>query len=221
MRDRVSSIRRSEALLIARGVRLTFVTVALVAACATTTPSSVPGSGTTSSSPVASPSATTTVAPAPTVALAATLPPAVSARCARSGKTAFPGVLEARPRGWFQEGEIPSLRHFPKTFGTVYGPEGVKVPPYEGPGRVVLYETIPGSDAYFRRRSEDSAKRHGRPIAVAVCGQATTLWLDEATGAMVIGWTDRDKADVLVANTADFDVKELVAAAESVSDCCG
>jgi hypothetical protein len=36
-----------------------------------------------------------------------------------------------------------------------------------------------------------------------------------------VGWTDRDKSDVLVANTADFTVQELVVSAESVYDYCG
>jgi hypothetical protein len=54
-----------------------------------------------------------------------------------------------------------------------------------------------------------------------VCGEATEVWLDESTGELIVGWTDRDKSDVLVANTADFTVQELVVAAESVHDCCG
>jgi hypothetical protein len=221
MRARLGAMRRTEGALIARHVRLTFLSAALVAACTSTTPTPVPASGITKSSPLASPSLTTTTAPTPTAVLTATVPPALNAQCGRSGETAFAGVLEARPPGWVRQEEIAPLPHFPETFGTVYGPEGLKVPPYEGPGRVVLYETMPGSDVYFKSRIKDSAKRNGTPIAVAVCGEATNVWLDEETGALVLGWTDRDKADVLVANTADFTVQELVAAAESVSDCCG
>jgi len=56
---------------------------------------------------------------------------------------------------------------------------------------------------------------------VTVCGEATEVWLDETTGELVVGWTDRDKSDVLVANTADFSVQELVDSAERVYDCCG
>jgi hypothetical protein len=134
---------------------------------------------------------------------------------------AFPGVLEARPPGWSGIGEIAALPHFPNTFGQVYGPAGAAVPPNEGPGRIVLYETMPGNDAYLRSRLERSGNKHGKPIAVSVCGEATNIWLDEATGELVVGWVDRDKTDVLVANAADLTIKELVDSAESVSDCCG
>ncbi len=101
------------------------------------------------------------------------------------------------------------------------GPAGAAVPPDEGPGRLVLYETLPASDAYVRSRTEQSRSRGGKPIAVTVCGEATEVWLDESTGELILGWTDRDKSDVLVANTADFTVQELVVSAESVYDCCG
>ncbi len=85
----------------------------------------------------------------------------------------------------------------------------------------MLYETFPASDAYFMSRIEQSRKREGKPIAVTVCGEATEVWRDESMGELIIGWTDRDKSDVLIANTADFTVQELVDAAESVYDCCG
>jgi hypothetical protein len=213
-------MRGIEGPLIEQAVRLTLL-ITLLAACTATTGPSVPTSGTTRTSPLASPSSTTTTTPAPTAVRTATVSPALNARCGRSGRTAFPGVLDIRPRDWHRQAEITSVPHFPKTFGTVYGPEGLKVPTQEGPGRAVLYETIPGSGAYFKSRSEESASHNARPIAVVVCGEATNVWLDERTGALVVGWTDRDKADVLVANTADFTVLELVAAAEGVSDCCG
>lgn len=131
------------------------------------------------------------------------------------------GVVEARPDGWFDQTEIAALPGFPNTSGRVYGPEGVAVPPDEGPGRLALYETFPANDAYFKSRIELSRNRDGKPIAVTVCGEATEVWLDESTGELVVGWTDRDKSDVLVANTADFTVQELVDSAERVYDCCG
>jgi hypothetical protein len=159
--------------------------------------------------------------PASTAVLTATESPAQLVRCGRQGATAFPGVLEARAPGWSNIGEIAALPHFPNTFGHVYGPTGAAVPPTEGPGRIVLYETMPGNDAYLRSRIERSGKKHGKPIAVSVCGEATNVWPDEATGELVVGWVDRDKTDVLVANTADLTIKELVDSAESVSDCCG
>ena len=82
-------------------------------------------------------------------------------------------------------------------------------------------ETLPASGAYLKFRADQSRSRDGKPTAVTVCGQPAEVWLDESTGELVVGWTDRDKSDVLVANTADFTVQELVVSAESVYDCCG
>ena len=141
--------------------------------------------------------------------------------CARAGASALAGVVESRPAGWSSLAAAPAPAGFPGTSGQVYGPAGSTAPPYEGPGRLVLYETLPASGAYFMSRAEQSRSHGGRPIAVTVCGEATAAWLNDSTGELVVGWTDRDKSEVLVANTADFTVDELVISAESVYDCCG
>jgi hypothetical protein len=190
--------------------------IAVLAACSATT-SPAPSYDSVSSLPLTTPNALPT---STAVSTATPLPPLVP-RCARAGDAAFPGVVEARPDGWFGRTEIAALPHFPKTSGRVYGPDGVAVPPDEGPGRLALFETFPASDAYFKSRIEQSRKRDGKPIAVTVCGEATQVWQDDSTGELVVGWTDRNKSDVLVANTADFSVKGLVDSAERVSDCCG
>ena len=197
-----------------RAMLLGFVAVIAIAACARPSPSP------TGSNSVSTPPPTIASRPPSTGALTATASPAQAARCARHGP-AFHGVLEARPPGWVAIGEIAALPRFPNTFGQVYGPAGAAVPPNEGPGRIVLYETMPGDDAYLKSRIERSSKEHGNPIAVSVCGEATNVWLDSATGELVVGWVDREKTQVLVANTADLTVTELVDSAESVSDCCG
>lgn len=187
------------------------VVVAVLAACGptpspprVTPPPSSPPLTTPSSMPTSTAVVTTTATP-----------------CAREGAAAFRGVVEARPDGWFDLSETAALPDFPNTSGRVYGPDGVAVPPYEGPGRLSLYETFPASDAYFKSRIEQSRNREGKSIAATVCGEATEVWLDETTGELVVGWTDRDKSEVLVANTADFSVQELVDSAERVYDCCG
>ncbi len=178
--------------------------------------------------PAASSQATppeSTVVPAPSSAASREAEPTAGTpsvpRCVRAGATALAGVVEALPVGWSHRSAIAALPGFPNTFGGAYGPAGAAVPPEEGPGRLVLYETLPASDAYVRSRTEQSRNRGGKPIAVTVCGEATEVWLDESTGELILGWSDRDKSDVLVANTADFTVQELVISAESVYDCCG
>ena len=191
--------------------------ITLLAACSAT-PSPAPSNrDSVSSVPLVTPNPSPTLTP---VSTATSLPTGVP-RCARAGDAAFPGVVETRPDGWFGQTEIAPTPQFPKTSGQIYGPDGVAVPPDEGPGRLSLFETFPASDAYFKSRIEQSRKRDGKPIAVTVCGEATQVWQDDSTGELVIGWTDRNKSDVLVANTADFSVKGLVDSAESVYDCCG
>lgn len=196
---------------------LALVTAVALGACATPAPSSpqVPTATPirSSTAPIASPTST--------AGITETALPTLISRCIRQGAAAFPGVVESRPDGWFGRTEIAAPVDFPRTYGQVYGPSGVTAPPNEGPGRLVLYETFPASNAYFKSRIEQSRTRDGKPIGVTVCGEATQVWRDESTGELVIGWTDRDKSDVLVANTADFTVQELVDSAESVADCCG
>ena len=140
--------------------------------------------------------------------------------CIRNGTHAFAGVVESRPAGWsYLTGISPA--GFPKTAGGAYGPDGVAVPPYEGPSRLALYETFSTDTAYLTSRVERSRTHGARAVAVEVCGEPTEVWLDESTGELLLGWIDRDKSEVLVANTADFTVADLVHSAESVTDCCG
>jgi hypothetical protein len=194
----------------------TIVAMAVLAACAAT-PGPTPSlANLVPSLPATTASASPTSAPILTTAM-----PTVAPGCVRQGSAALAGVVEALPKGWSYQGGIESLPDFPKTYGRVYGPKGVAVPPFEGPGRLTLYETLPASGTYFKSRIDLSRDHGGKSIAVTVCGEATVVWMDESTGELVVGWTDRDKSDVLVANMGDVTVAELVDYAESVYDCCG
>ena len=157
-------------------------------------------------------------------AIASTGPSMASATpqpgCIRNGSHAFPGVVDSRPAGWsYLTGISPA--GFPQTVEVTYGPGGAAVPPDEGPSRLTLYETFATDTAYLKSRVEQSRRHGARPVAVKVCGEPTAVWLNDTTGELVLGWTDRDKSEVLVANTADFTVAELVRSAETVTDCCG
>ena len=133
----------------------------------------------------------------------------------------FPGVVEVRPEGWSDQMSLDAPVGFPKTSARGYGPDAIAVPPAEGPGRLAFYETLPADGAYFESRIEASRKHGGRSQAVVVNGNAAEVWLDETTGELLLGWTLPGKSEVLVANTADFTVAQLIKSAESVSDCCG
>jgi hypothetical protein len=134
---------------------------------------------------------------------------------------ALAGIVELRPEGWTMLGNGVGVPGFPDLQWSVYGPSGPEVPRQEGPGRLVLYEAWPPSDAYVQSRVAASRKTGGVGVAVTVCGNRTELWTNQSTGELLVGWTDRGKSDVLVANTADLSPDELIQAAERVSDCCG
>jgi hypothetical protein len=133
----------------------------------------------------------------------------------------FPGVVEVRPGDWFDRSSLDAPLGFPNTSGRVYGPDDITVPPTEGPGRLVLYETVPADERYLESRIEASRQHGGRAHAVVVNGEPAEVWLDETTGELLLGWTLPGKSEVLVANSADFTIAQLVKSAESVSDCCG
>jgi hypothetical protein len=192
--------------------RSALVAICLVAACA------APVSPTPSLVVPAAGSLTPSVQPTPTM-------PSVQRTLISPSPSedahAFPGVVEVRPDGWSYRIGMEALVGFPNTSGRVYGPDEVAVPPNEGPGRLAFYETFPADEAYLESRIEASRKHGGRAQAVVVNGDAAEVWLDETSGELLLGWTLPGKSEVLVANTADFTVAQLVKSAESVSDCCG
>lgn len=169
-----------------------------------------------SPTPSALPTPSAIASTGPSIAPAATTQPG----CVRDGSHARPGVVDSRPAGWsYLTGISPA--GFAKTAGVIYGPDGVAVPPDEGPNRLALYETFSTDTAYLKSRIEQSRRHGARPVAVEVCGESAEVWVNESTGELLLGWIDRDKSEVLVANTADFTVAELVRSAETVTDCCG
>jgi len=218
------------AFVIARAISIVLLAASLLLGCTSTITSSPAASASASPSPAGIvPTTTPSVLPTPTAlptttaATATTaLNPSVISACVRNGTDALAGVAELRPEGWSdQTPDGAALTDFANTVGRVYGPEAIDGPPYEGPGRLVVYGTFPASDAYFKSRIAQSREHGGKPVPVSVCGEKTEVWLDEVSGELVLGWTDRDKSDVLVGNTADFTIQQLVEIAERVADCCG
>ncbi|HUQ43993.1 MAG TPA: hypothetical protein VM451_06220 [Candidatus Limnocylindria bacterium] len=138
---------------------------------------------------------------------------------------AFRGVVDLRPEGWSFLTNFPEVPDFPATSAEVYGPSGAETPPLEGPGRLVLYETFEleteDAEAYFAHRAEQSRTGGGHEVDVEVNGEPAVAWVDDESGELVLGWQLPGKSEVLVANRADFTIKQLVASAESVSECCG
>ena len=195
-----------------RTVARALVVALAVAACTPPATAPSPSLAVASPSPVAS-------IPIPT-AVPATSPPAASLAPTEL-PPAMTGVLDVRPEGWSQlDVELP-VDDFPGYLAQVYGPSGEIDPPFEGPGRIVLYEVFEETNPYLEYRIGQSEANGGEPVDVTVNGQPAEVWVDGDSGELVLGWTHRGKSDVLVANTADFSIQELVAAAEGLGECCG
>ena len=194
-----------------RRITMSMAVAVLVVGCQTGPPATTaqPSIAATAAVPSATPAASPTSMPS--------LAPSVPA----ASRGAFTGILETRPEGWFFQVVGFEVAGFPATHGHVYGPEGLEVPPEEGPGRIVLYETIPASRAYLDYRIDLSRDRGGSARSVTVNGQPAEVWVDDGTGELLLGWELSGKSEVLVANDADYTVEQLVESAESVADCCG
>ena len=203
---------------ICRALTVAVLSASLVGGCS---PTSLPSPSIAAVSNPPQPSPSSTAIPTSSPVPASTAPPTFIPACGRQGDAAGPGVVDQRPEGWYDQGEVPAPSEFPDLRARVYGPNGISIPPFEGPSRIVLYESFSANDAYFESRIKESRRAGGTGTAVTVCREGTEAWLDASTGELIVGWTDRGKSDVLVANVADFTIQQLIESAERVYDCCG
>ena len=153
----------------------------------------------------------------------ARLPPTLIPSCSNSNSSApaLVGIVDLRPEHWTLLANGPGVAGYPETQWQAYGLGGATVPPREGPGRLALYETFSARDPFFVSRVDQLRNAGATSTPATVCGVQTEVWVDQTTGELLVGWTDRGKTDVLVANTADFTVQQLIDSAERVNDCCG
>jgi hypothetical protein len=124
---------------------------------------------------------------------------------------------ERLPDGWavrLAQAEEPGP---PPIWVAVYAPAPIAAePPFEGPGRIVLYQAFGVTGEWSDTRAEKSRERGGRPIAVTVSGQRIALWDDPGTGELLLAWTLDGRSMALVGNRADLSPDELVRIAEGV-----
>lgn len=131
------------------------------------------------------------------------------------------GVIEDLPEGWSHQLSFDIPKVSPPWQGQVYAAESVEGPPYEGRRRVVLYEAFPESPAYAEARVRAAKAAGATRQDVVVQGQAGRLWVDAATGRMLLVWSFRGKSSVMVAYRQDFSRAALLSAASSITLCCG
>ena len=124
---------------------------------------------------------------------------------------------ERLPTGWtlrLAQADEPGP---PPTWVAVYAPADIATdPPFEGPGRLVLYQAFGLTGDWSDNRAEKSRERGGRPVAVTVADRAMTLWDDPSTGELLLAWTLDGRSLALVGNRADLGPDELVRIAEGV-----
>jgi hypothetical protein len=105
----------------------------------------------------------------------------------------------------------------PPVWVQVYSAVPVGEPPHEGPGRLVLYEAFGISDEWSGLRAEKSEGRGGHPEAVTMHGESVTVWVDEASGELLLAWTQDGRSYGLIGNLADMSVDDLTGFAESLT----
>jgi hypothetical protein len=192
--------------------RSALIAIWLVAACAAPVPSS--HSPTVPTAPALTPPPTSPPTPTSTQ-------PTLTLANSSAAPDVFAGVVELLSDGWSDRVAIDALAGFPSTLGRVYGPDGITIPPDEGPGRIAFYETFPADPTVLESRIEALRRHGGQPKAVIVNGDPAEVWFDKTSGELLLGWTLPGKSEILIANRADFTVAQLVKTAESVADCCG
>jgi hypothetical protein len=129
-----------------------------------------------------------------------------------------PGALVATriPAGWslqrsFQESPGP-----PPIWVELYaaGPGGDE---WEGPDHLVLYQAFGIVGEWSETRATKSQDRGGHPVAVTMNGQPATVWVDDASGELLLAWERDGQSLGLIGNAADMTAQELVWFAEGVA----
>ena len=140
----------------------------------------------------------------------------------RGGGTLFvatpPGTLRlARPPdGWSAQRGFEQEPGPPPIWVEIYAAHPVGSD-WEGPGQLVLYQAFGIVGEWSKIRAIKSEDRGGHPVAVTMNGQPATVWVDEASGELLLAWERDGQSLGLVGNTTDMTPQELARFAESVA----
>lgn len=132
-------------------------------------------------------------------------------------------ALTEVPAGWSMQRGFEEEPGPPPVWVQVYaaGPfdpliEG-PIAPWEGPGRLVLYEAFGSYGEWSDTRAAKSEERGGHAVAATMNGGPATVWFDETSGELLLAWTMDGHSFGLIGNAADMAADELVGYAESVT----
>jgi hypothetical protein len=127
------------------------------------------------------------------------------------------GLAEPRdlPSGWTLQLSFEQEPGPPVIWVRVYAPAAVPDSgPFEGPGRLVVYQAFGLSEEWTGVRSEKARERGAEQFPVSVNGQSAALWHDPSSGELLLGWTLDGRSLALVGNAADMSAADLVAIAQ-------
>jgi len=140
----------------------------------------------------------------------------------RGGGTLF----VAAPAGTFRVTRLPDGWSAQHGFALEPGPPPIWAEIYsaapvgndwEGPGRLVLYQAFGIVGEWSETRSTKSEDRGGHPVAVTMNGESATVWVDDASGELLVAWEIGGRSLGLIGNAADMTPQDLVSYAESVA----
>lgn len=123
------------------------------------------------------------------------------------------GLAEPRtvPTGWTLQLSFEEEPGPPAIWVRVYAAAAVPgTGPFEGPGRLVVYQAFGLSEEWTGTRAEKARERGAEQFRVSVNGQGETLWHDPSSGELLLGWTLDGRSLALVGNAADMSAAELV-----------
>jgi hypothetical protein len=121
------------------------------------------------------------------------------------------------PPGWKLQAAFQLDAGPPPTWVEIYAATAVNPQPGEGPGQLVLYQSFGSSPEWTDNRAEKSRERGGVPQPVTFHGAPATVWVDDASGELLLAWDAGGRSYGLIGNAEDMTVAQLVTYAESVA----
>jgi hypothetical protein len=121
------------------------------------------------------------------------------------------------PPGWRLQAAFQLDAGPPPTWVEIDAVAAVDPRPGEGPGQLVLYQSFGLSPEWTDNRAEKSRERGGVPQPVTFRGAPATVWVDDASGELLLAWDAGGRSYGLIGNAEDMTVAQLVTYAESVA----
>ena len=121
------------------------------------------------------------------------------------------------PDGWKLVRSEQEYAGEPATWTQVYAAADVAEQPFEGQGRLVLYQAFGIAGEWSDLRAVKSEGRGGHAERVTFRGAPADVWVDPDSGELLLAWDLAGRSYGLIGNAADMTALELVEYAESLT----